>query len=213
MNKSDLDLSLYLVTDSFFLRDRTLEWMVEEAVEGGVSIVQLREKETNTLDFFRKAESLKKVLEKYKVPLIINDRLDVALAVDADGLHLGQKDLPCDVARTILGENKILGISIETEEQLIVANSFDVDYIGISPLFSTQTKKDAAEAIGLQKAKDMVVKSIHKSVAIGGIKENNIIDVLSTGVDGICMVSEIMNSENPREIARRLKKAISKIKK
>ena len=132
------DLSLYLVTDRSLSLGRPLEYVVEEAVKGGVTMVQLREKECSSKEFYLQAMALKKCLKPYNIPLIINDRLDIALACDAEGLHIGQSDLPYEVARKILGKDKIIGLSVENKQDALDANKLDVDYIGIlfySPSF------------------------------------------------------------------------------
>ena len=147
MNKDIL--KLYLVTDRALAGDRDIEWIVKEAVEGGCTIVQLREKNTPTGEFVKIAGRLKAALAPYGVPLIINDRIDVALASDADGVHIGQSDMPYDIARRLLGPDKIIGLSIENFEELEEANGLDVDYVAASPVFGTPSKTDTAEQWGL----------------------------------------------------------------
>ena len=139
------DLRLYLVTDRQLSLGRDIEWIVERAVSGGVTMVQLREKDCSTLEFVNLAIRLKKKLSPLRIPLIINDRLDVALGADADGIHIGQSDMPYEIARGLLGKDKIIGLSVENLEQVLEANYQDVDYIGISPVFNTTTKKDIAK--------------------------------------------------------------------
>ncbi|WP_421919633.1 thiamine phosphate synthase [Marinifilum sp.] len=207
MNRKDL--SLYLVTDKELAKDKALEDVVEEAVKGGVSMVQIREKEACSKDFYQLAASIKKVLEKYKVPLIINDRLDIALAVDADGLHIGQSDLPYHVARKILGPNKIIGLSVESTEQAKEANQLDVDYIGLSPVFSTQTKNDIAKPLELEGVKEIMSFSKHAAVAIGGINSENAADLIKAGADGIAVVSAIVCSPDPCKAANKLKQIVN----
>lgn len=133
------DLSLYLVTDRSLSLGRSLESVVAQAVEGGVTMVQLREKDCSTLEFYEQAILLKKCLHPYNIPLIINDRLDIALACDAEGLHIGQSDMPYDIARKLFGRDKIIGLSVECIQDAVNANELDVDYIGISPVFGTPT--------------------------------------------------------------------------
>ena len=137
-------LKLYLVTDRNLSQGRSLEEVVSEAVIGGVTIVQLREKEATTGEFIELAIRLKEILKSYNVPLIINDRVDVALAVDAAGVHIGQSDMPYALARKLLGSDKIIGLSVENMDDLLKANELDVDYIGISPVYGTPTKTDTA---------------------------------------------------------------------
>lgn len=209
----DFDKSLYLVTDRSLTVNRPLEWVVEEAVKGGVSIVQLREKDCSSLEFYQIAIHIKKVLKPYKVPLIINDRLDIALACDADGVHLGQSDLPFTVAREILGKNKIIGVSVENIEQAEYMNKWNIDYIGVSPVFSTPTKTDTAEPLGLEGLRKIAEISEHPVVAIGGINKSNAADIIGAGADSLSVVSAVMLATDPRESAAELLQIIKQAKK
>ncbi len=200
-------LSLYLVTDRRLSGDRDIEWIIEEAVKGGVTMVQLREKDLDTREFVNLGLRLKNILKPYNVPLIINDRIDVALAIDADGVHIGQSDMPYETARRLLGPDKIIGLSIENMEQLEIANRLDVDYVALSPIFSTTTKTDTATPWGLDGAEEFVKRSIHPSVAIGGINNNTATAVKSTGVDGIAVVSAIISADDPYKAAKELYEA------
>ncbi len=202
------DLSLYLVTDCELSLGRSLEFIVEEAVKGGVTMVQLREKNSGSREFYQLGLHLKKLLEPMDIPLIINDRLDIAMAVDADGLHIGQSDLPCDVARRILGNDKILGLSVETIQQARESNSMDIDYIGISPVFATPTKTDTCEPFGLVGVKEVSNISCHPSVAIGGINLENARKVMEQGANGIAVVSAISSAADPRLAAESLRNEI-----
>ena len=169
--KKSLDLSLYLVTDPQVAEGNSFLEVIEDAVKGGVTLVQLREKDCSSREFYDKALAIKHLLSSYDVPLIINDRLDIALAVDADGLHIGQEDIPYDVARKILGPDKIIGLSVENKTDALRANKLDIDYIGISPVFSTPTKIDTAPALGLEGSRLINSISKHPSVGIGGIQD------------------------------------------
>ncbi len=200
------DLSLYLVTDRPLCLGRDIEWIVEEAVKGGVTMVQLREKDCATGEFIQLATRLKELLTGYDIPLIINDRADVALASDADGLHIGQSDMPYAVARKLLGKDKIIGLSVESIEQVMEANDMDVDYIGISPVFSTPTKTDTFQPFGLDGVVHVMEISKHPAVAIGGINQSNIADVFKAGANGVAVVSAICSAENPQLAALELKK-------
>lgn len=206
------DVSLYLVTDRGLSRGRSNQFIVEEAVKGGVTMVQLREKEVDTREFYQLAVSLKEVLRPLNIPLIINDRLDIALAVDADGLHIGQHDLPCEVSRRILGRNKIIGLSVETIQQARDANSMDVDYIGLSPIFTTATKEDTSTPLGLGKIREIAAISKHVMVAIGGINATNAAAVIAHGADGIAVVSAIVSHDDPQMAARELRKIVNQAK-
>lgn len=208
----DFDLTLYLVTDRSLSLDRPLDDVVEEAVKGGVTMVQLREKTCSSKEFYDQALRLKKCLKPYNVPLIINDRLDIALACDAEGLHIGQNDIPYHIARKILGKNKIIGLSVENIQDAIEANKLDIDYIGISPVFGTLTKTDTAQALGLSGVHDITQISKHPSVGIGGINKSNTQDIIRAGADGVSVVSAIMSADNPRLAASELLEIIIKSK-
>lgn len=207
MNK--VDFSLYLVTDQSLSRGRSQEEIVMEAVKGGVTIVQLREKDITTRKFFELAKSLQGLLKPLNIPLIINDRLDIALAVDAAGLHIGQSDIPYSIARKLLGEDKIIGLSVETTTQAEEANKLAVDYIGLSPVFATPTKLDTNIPLQLSGVKEIIKITKHKTVAIGGINKTNAESILACGVDGIAVVSAIVSEESPQEAAKCLKEIIS----
>lgn len=198
-------LKLYLVTDRDLSLGRSLEEIVKQSVEGGVTMVQLREKETSTGEFVTLARKLMSVLKPLNVPLIINDRVDVALAVDADGVHIGQSDMAYEDARRLLGKNKIIGLSVENFEDIEKANKLDVDYIGISPVFGTPTKTDTAQPFGIKGLKQAVRMSVHPTVGIGGMNLETVKDVMQTGCNGIAVVSAICSAENPTEAALNLK--------
>lgn len=204
-------LKLYLVTDRALSNGRPLETIVSEAVAGGVTIVQLREKDTPTGEFIHMAHRLKEILKPYKIPLIINDRVDVALAVDADGVHIGQSDMPYEIARRLLGPDKIIGLSVECIDDVHKANVLDVDYIGISPVFSTPTKTNTSTPFGIGGLKEAVRHSVHPTVAIGGINKVNSADVMRSGCDGIAIVSAIFSADNPRMAAMELMSIIDNI--
>lgn len=203
------DLSLYLVTDRGLSLGRSIDWVVEKAVKGGVSMVQLREKEGTARAFYEQAIRLKKLLAPYRVPLIINDRLDIALACDADGVHIGQSDIPCPVVRKLLGRNKIIGLSVESIADAEEANLLEVDYIGISPVFSTLTKTDTAPELGLEGVRRITAISKHPSVGIGGINLRNADEIIKAGAEGIAVVSAIMSANDPEQAAQLLKNKIS----
>lgn len=203
------DLKLYLVTDRGLAGDRAIEEIVRESVEGGATMVQLREKDIDTREFIELAMNLKKALEPYGVPLIINDRVDVALAADADGVHIGQSDMPYPIARKLLGPDKIIGLSVENFGQIEEANALDVDYIGVSPVFATPTKTDTAEPFGLEGLRKAVRMSVHPTVAIGGMNERTAADVMASGTDGIAVVSAIVCASDPRQATRNLLKIMT----
>ena len=192
-------LKLYLVTDRELSLGRSLEEVVSEAVKGGVTVVQLREKDASTGEFIELARRLMKLLKPLRIPLIINDRVDVALAVDADGVHIGQSDMSYEDARRLLGPDKIIGLSVESFEDIEAANALDVDYIGISPVYGTPTKTDTAEPFGLEGLRKAVQMSVHPTVAIGGMNASTIAEVMAAGTDGVAVVSAICSAENIRK--------------
>lgn len=202
--KIPFDLSLYLVTDRPLSGGRDMAWIVREAAAGGVTMVQLREKECSTAEFIDLARELKRALSPLGIPLIINDRVDVVLAVDADGVHIGQSDMPYDVARRLLGPDKIIGLSVETMEEVIATNALDVDYIGISPVYATPTKTDTLAPFGLEGIEEVMRLSRHRCVAIGGMNRNTIGEVIARGVEGVAVVSAIVAAEFPREASEEL---------
>lgn len=189
-------LKLYLVTDRDLSLGRSLEEVVSEAVKGGVTVVQLREKEASTGEFIELARRLMILLKPLDIPLIINDRVDVALAVDADGVHIGQSDMSYEDARRLLGPDKIIGLSVENFEDIQAANALDVDYIGISPVYGTPTKTDTAEPFGLEGLRKAVELSVHPTVAIGGMNASTIGEVMAAGTDGVAVVSAICSADD-----------------
>ncbi|MCE0496187.1 thiamine phosphate synthase [Vibrio salinus] len=194
---------LYLVTDEK-LDEQRLCHVIEQSVCGGVSIIQLREKHQNTRQFIRKASAVKDLLKSMEIPLIINDRIDVALAVNADGVHLGQSDMPVDIARKILGPDKIIGLSVESHEQLIFANHLDIDYIGLSAIYNTATKTDIRFEWKQEGLEWAIQHTQHPIVAIGGINQETLPAIAKIGVDGVAIVSAICQSENPKKAASEL---------
>lgn len=201
-------LKLYLVTDRPLSLGRPLEEIVEGAVAGGVTMVQLREKDAPTGEFVALAKRLKAVLAPLGIPLIINDRVDVALAADADGVHIGQSDMPYEDARRLLGAEKIIGLSVENFEDLERANALDIDYVGISPVYGTPTKSDTAEPFGLEGLRRAVAMSAHPTVAIGGMNASTIAEVMQAGADGVAVVSAICSAPSPRKAAEELKEIV-----
>ena len=198
----NIDLSLYLVTDKSDDVEKFLN-TIEEAIKGGVTVVQIREKTAETLDFYNLALKVKEITTKYNVPLIINDRVDVALAIDAEGVHVGQSDMPCDVTRKLIGEDKILGVSAATIDEAKKAEKDGADYIGTGAVFPTATKDDAP-SITKQDLKDVVDSISIPVVAIGGITLENASQLKDTGIAGLSVVSAIMSAENPKKASQTL---------
>lgn len=201
----DIDYSLYLVTDRRFLKDRTLKSAVEDSIKGGVTIVQVREKDVTTREFYKVALEVKEITDKYNVPLIINDRIDIAQAIDADGVHLGQDDMPIKLARKILGKNKIIGISVGNVDEAKEAEKDGADYVGIGAIFFTGSKKDIDTPIGTSGLKEVVESINIPSVAIGGVNKENLSGVIKTGTNGAAVISAILGKENIEQAAKELK--------
>lgn len=211
-NRKQLDLSLYLVTDRQLAGQRDLADLIQKAIAGGVTVIQLREKDLPAREFYELALKIKQSIPP-GIPLIINDRLDIALASGADGLHLGQSDLPAAVARQCLGPEAIIGLSAENLDQLKEASRLPVDYLAISPVFPTPTKTDTGPAWGLNGLKTARQLTTLPLVGIGGINEAKAAAVIKAGADGVAVVSAICSSPDPEEAARRLKKIILEAKK
>ncbi len=201
---NNLDLSLYLVTDNSDDVEKFLN-TIEEGIKGGVSVVQIREKTADTLDFYNLALKVKEITAKYNVPLIINDRVDIALAIDADGVHVGQSDMPCDVTRKLIGEDKILGVSAATIPEAKKAEKDGADYIGTGAVFPTATKDDAP-SVTKQELKEIVESIDIPVVAIGGINLDNANQLTDTGIAGLSVVSAIMSSDDPKKSSQELLK-------
>lgn len=204
---------LYLVTDEKLCLGKPLEEVVEQAVMGGVTAVQLREKEFNTRDFINRAVRLKKILSAYHVPLIINDRIDIALAVGADGIHVGQNDMPYKYFNKIIPDQMIRGLSVETPEQAYEAEEYKLDYLSVSPVFLTPTKTELEKEWGIEGLRKLAVTTRHPIIAIGGINSSNAADIIRSGAAGIAVVSAICSARNPFIAAKELKSIIEKTKK
>ncbi len=193
--KAKYDYTLYLVTDRDLMSTQTLEEAVEQAVLGGCTIVQLREKSASTLEFYNNALKVKVVTDKHNIPLIINDRVDIALAIDAAGIHVGQSDLPARVVRKIIGSSKILGVSANTVEMAVKAEKAGADYIGVGALYATNTKSDAK--VILQEQLVEIKKAVGiPIVGIGGINLQNAGEAAAAGIDGIAVVSAIISQKD-----------------
>ena len=209
MNKQNIDYSLYLVTDRELARGRSTVEVVKAAVSGGVTCIQLREKDCSTLEFIEQARAIKNFLEEREVPLIINDRLDVALAVGADGVHLGQKDMPLEMARKIAGSSMLIGISAESVQDAVEAENGGADYLGVSPIYATPTKTDTAPPLGIQGLREIKNRVKIPLVGIGGLNNSNAAEVIRNGADGVAVVSAIVAAEDPETAAMNLKQIIN----
>lgn len=203
-----MKLDVYLVTDRDLSLGRSLDWVVQEALEGGVDVVQLREKNMDTADYINEACRIKSLTEKYGKTLLINDRVDVALATEADGVHLGQTDMPYTDARQLLGHDAIIGLSVESIQDAKKANEYDLDYIAISPVYQTPTKKELKNELGLNGVRKITGISGHLAVGIGSIKPHNAADVIYSGADGVAVISAICSADDPRKAAEELRKIV-----
>ncbi|MDD3934928.1 thiamine phosphate synthase [Rhodoferax sp.] len=195
-------LRLYLVTDQASLRGRTLTDVLLSAVQGGVSCVQLREKALATRDFVALALTVRNLLAPLGVPLVINDRLDVALACGAQGVHLGQSDMPVALARQLLPPEVFIGLSVENLGDVARAAGQPVDYLGISPVYATPTKTDTAPPWGLAGVRQVRALTALPLVAIGGIHHGNAAELLQAGADGLAVVSAICSAPDPGQAAQ-----------
>ena len=204
MKKEDIDYSVYLVTDRRNKTDEEFLNIIEEAIKGGTTIVQLREKTASTKEFYDLALRVKEITSRYGVPLLINDRIDIALAVDSEGVHIGQDDMPADIAREIIGEDKILGVSASTVEEAKKAEIDSADYIGSGAVFPTATKDDA-DSVSEEELKEIVDSIDIPVVAIGGITIENAHTLKASGIAGFSVVSAIMSAEDPKEASEKLK--------
>lgn len=198
------DYSLYLVTDRMRMSTRTLGEAVEQAVIGGCTLVQLREKDISALDFYALALEIKKITDRYGIPLIINDRIDIAMAAGAAGVHIGQQDIPADIARKVIGKDMLLGVSVGSAVEAIDAVKAGADYLGVGAMFPTGTKPDAGfvsmEELGrIRKAVDIPI------VVIGGISRENAMLFRPMGVDGLAVVSAVIAQPDIKKSAADLK--------
>lgn len=195
---------VYLVTDRPLCLDRPLTSIVAHAVRAGIACVQLREKNASTRDFLNQALALKPMLASAGIPLIINDRVDIVLAANADGVHLGQSDMPYAEARKLLGPDAVIGLSVETWADVEAAQDLDVNYLGVSPIFATPTKTDTQTPWGLDGLARIRAFSRHSLVAIGGLNAANAPDIIRAGADAVAVVSAICSAEDPFAATRNL---------
>lgn len=200
-----VDYSLYLVSDRSILKNTDILQAVEKAIQGGVTMVQLREKNLSSRDFYHLALKMKELAHHHNVPLIINDRLDIALAIDADGLHIGQEDLPLSVARSILGPDKILGYSAANVEQARYGEGNGADYLGAGSVYATGSKKDAGVPIGIEMLRRIKQNVNIPVVGIGGISTDHIEELRAAGIDGISVISAILGGPDFEARAQQLR--------
>lgn len=198
-----IDYTLYLVTNRDVIRDATLPDAVERAIRGGCTMVQIRERDAPSTDFLRRALEVKRVTDRYGVPLIVNNRADIALASDAAGVHVGQSDLPAAAARRLMGSKRILGVSVTTVEEAVRAEADGADYLGVGAIFPSSTKPDA-KAVGLQTLQSICGAVRLPVVAIGGIREDTV-PLLPAGLAGVAVVSAILAQTDVRAAAERMR--------
>lgn len=200
------NLLLYAVTDRGWTGTKTLEQQVEEALEAGVTLVQLREKDMEEEGFIREAKRVKAITSRYGVPLIINDNVEVALASGADGVHVGQGDLDADRVRELIGQDKILGVTAKTVEQALRAQAQGADYLGSGAVFGSATKKDA-RPMTMERLREITAAVAIPVVAIGGINQANIMELAGSGVAGVAVVSGIFGAEDIGAAVKRLRRS------
>lgn len=206
---NNIDYSLMYVTDDSVTDNPTFFKILEDSLKGGATIIQLREKQSDTYSFYSRAVKVKAICRNYDVPLIINDRIDIALAVDADGVHIGQSDMPFAVTRKLVGDNKIIGLSVSNTQQAMEAERLSVDYIGISPIFKTSTKKtDLASPLGIEGLQ--IIRGLFSNpvICIGGIQQSNVAEIIKNGSDGIAVISAISKAVFPEKETKKLKEII-----
>lgn len=206
--KPKIDYRLYLVTDPYLFSTNTLVEAVQQALQGGVTLVQLREKELDSKAFYEEAIKIKQLAMDYNVPLIINDRVDIALASEADGVHVGQSDLPVKKVRELVGKDKIIGASVQTLQEAIEAQNAGADYLGVGAMFPTSTKADAIE-VSLEELKKICEQISIPIVLIGGINEQAIPNFKDFPVEGFAVVSAILAKNNIKEASKKLLELIN----
>ncbi|WP_334105383.1 thiamine phosphate synthase [Muricomes intestini] len=203
MKKNEIDYTLYLCTDRELMSTDTLEEAAEQAIKGGCTVVQLREKNCSSLEFYETAKKIRKITRKYNIPLIINDRVDIALAVDADGVHVGQSDLPAKVVRHIIGEDKIMGVSAAKLSEARQAVEAGADYLGVGAMYPTDTKTDA-RPVTMEELKEIRSAVNVPIVVIGGINQKTLHNFKGTGIDGLAVVSAVISAENIERAAHNM---------
>lgn len=202
------DMDLYFITDSRLTRKTVLE-DVKSAIRAGVKIIQYREKGEGAGDMIKEAKGISELCKKNNVLFIINDRVDIALAVDADGVHLGNKDMTYSIARKILGSKKIIGLTVHNIREAVEAERIGADYVGVSPIFETKTKLDAGRPAGLKLIKDIKKAIKIPFVAIGGINENNLGSVIEAGARSIAAISAIVTKDNVEKECKKFREVIT----
>ncbi len=201
-----VDYTLYLVTDRKLMSTQTLTEAVKQAILGGCTMVQLREKDSSSQAFFQQAQEVKRITEQYQVPLIINDRVDIALAVKATGIHIGQNDIPVSIVRELIGKDMLLGVSVSSAEEAGQAMEDGADYLGVGAMFPTGTKRDAA-MVSMEELRRIRRITNLPIVVNGGINRDNAGKFRPMGIDGLAVVSAIIGQLDIRKAAEEMKKA------
>lgn len=196
---------LYAITDRFWVGKQTLEEQVRDALEGGITFLQVREKDLDYENFLQEAIRMKALSGKYQVPLIINDNVEIAIAADADGVHVGQSDMEAGKVRERLGKDKIIGVSVQTPKQAVLAEKTGADYLGVGAVFTTSTKEDA-DVISMETLREICQAVSIPVVAIGGIGEGNILELKGSGVAGVSIISGIFAQPDIRQACIRLRR-------
>lgn len=207
MRPRDFDLGVYLVTDRACCGARSVEEVVSAAIDAGVTLVQLRDKNIDARPMLALGRRLLELLRPAGIGLIVNDRIDVALALDAEGVHIGQQDMPYAEARRQLGPTKIIGVSVGSEAEARQAAGWDVDYVGVGPVYPTATKPDAGMALGADETARLARISGHRAVAIGGIDVTNAAALYAAGLEGVAVISAICAAPDPGAATRSLVRA------
>ena len=205
MNVDKKDLLLYAVTDRHWLNGRTLYSVVKESLDGGVTFLQLREKELDEVHFLEEAKELQQLCREYQVPFIVNDNVDIAISMDADGVHVGQSDMEAGDVRAKLGPDKIIGVSAQTVEQAVLAEKHGADYLGVGAVFPTGSKEDADD-VSYETLKAICEAVSIPVIAIGGITQENVKELAGSGICGIAVISAIYAQQDIRKASEDLKK-------
>ena len=204
MKRREFDLGVYLITDRACCGSRSVEEVVSAAIDGGVTLVQLRDKNVDARPMLALGRRLLELLRPIGIGLIVNDRIDVAQVLDADGVHIGQQDIPYAEARRLLGPTKIIGVSVGSEAEAREAAGWDVDYVGVGPVYPTATKPDAGTALGVDETARLARISGHRAVAIGGIDSANAAALYAAGLEGVAAISAICSAPDPGAATRAL---------
>ncbi len=208
--KQTVDWSVYVITDRRVAGDRSILEVVRAALRGGATVVQLREKAATTRQMIELGRALHRITQEAGVPLIVNDRVDVALAVEAEGVHVGQDDMPAALARRLIGPDRILGVSAGTVEEAVQAERDGADYLGVGDVYGTPSKPDAGEPIGVEGLAEIARAVSIPVVAIGGIRPDNAAAVIRAGASGVAVISAVVGAPDPEAAARRLREAVER---